>query len=200
MVALAVLARGDRDAGVGALGVVDGVADQVQEHVLQRPPLGVQGGRRDLDGGGGRGSEQLGRLAHERVEVTPATLHTERGPLQHVLLHLIGNAIHHARRPDARVAVAAREDGEGYHLTIADNGPGIAPRYHERIWGIFQTLASPEDARGTGIGLSVVKKIVESRGGRAWVESQPGEGATFHVLWPRGRPLSASSLPGPKRT
>ncbi|RYE87324.1 MAG: ATP-binding protein, partial [Myxococcales bacterium] len=70
-------------------------------------------------------------------------------------------------------------------FTVADNGPGIAPKDHERIWGLFQKVTSRTGVEGTGIGLSVVKKIVESRGGRAWVESNPGQGAVFHVLWPR---------------
>ena len=75
---------------------------------------------------------------------------------------------------------------------MSDNGPGIAPEYHERIWGIFQTLDARDKVEGTGIGLSLVKKIVEARGGRAWVESSPGAGATFHFTWlktMRGSPL-----------
>jgi signal transduction histidine kinase len=67
---------------------------------------------------------------------------------------------------------------------VSDNGPGIAPAYHDKIWGIFQTLVSRDKVEGTGIGLSVVKKIVESRGGRVCVESAPNEGATFHFTWP----------------
>jgi signal transduction histidine kinase len=53
------------------------------------------------------------------------------------------------------------------------------------VWGIFQTLAARDKVEGTGIGLAVVRKIVESRGGRAWVESTPGAGATFRFTWPR---------------
>lgn len=72
----------------------------------------------------------------------------------------------------------------GVEFAIADNGPGIPPQYHERIWGMFQTLASRDTVEGSGIGLSVVKKIVEARGGRVSVESQPGQGATFRFTWP----------------
>jgi signal transduction histidine kinase len=68
---------------------------------------------------------------------------------------------------------------------VADNGPGIAPEYHERIFGIFQTLQARDKVEGTGIGLSLVKKLVESRGGRIWVESPPQGGATFRFTWPR---------------
>jgi PAS domain S-box-containing protein len=112
------------------------------------------------------------------------TLEVERVPLQQVFLNLIGNAIKHARGGGAEVRVGAREEGPFWHFTVADDGPGIAPEYHERIWGIFQTLAARDDVEGTGIGLSVVRKVVETRGGRAWVESDEGRGATFHVLWP----------------
>ncbi|HEU4533636.1 MAG TPA: ATP-binding protein, partial [Polyangiaceae bacterium] len=131
--------------------------------------------------------ELLAPPAGVRVTVGPAmpTIEAERAPLQQVFLNLVGNAVKHARRPDAEVRVECRDEGEHHHFTVADNGPGIAPEYHERIWGIFQTLAARDEVEGTGIGLSVVKKIVETRGGRAWVESAEGRGATFHVLWPK---------------
>jgi signal transduction histidine kinase len=68
---------------------------------------------------------------------------------------------------------------------VSDNGPGIAPEYHERIWGIFQTLAARDKVEGTGSGLSVVKEIVETRGGSVAVESAPDQGATFRFAWPK---------------
>jgi PAS domain S-box-containing protein len=121
-----------------------------------------------------------------RVELAPElpTLHTERVPLQQVFLNLLGNALKHSQREDPHVSVSVRATGDGYEFSVRDNGPGIAPEYHERIWGIFQTLERRDKVEGTGIGLSVVKKIVESRGGRAWVESTPGAGATFRFFWP----------------
>jgi signal transduction histidine kinase len=112
-------------------------------------------------------------------------LYSDRVPLQQVLMNLITNSLKHARRGDVHVVVSAVEDGELCRFTVADNGPGIAPEFHERIWGIFQTLEARDKVEGTGIGLAVVKKIVESRGGRAWVESAPGAGAKFHFTWPR---------------
>ena len=124
-----------------------------------------------------------------RVEVQPnmPVIEAERVPLQQVFLNLIGNAIKYtqAARPDVLVKVTHRPTRDGYEFAVRDNGPGIAPEFHERIWGIFQTLQARDRVEGTGIGLSVVKKIVESRGGRVWVESAPGEGAAFHFSWPR---------------
>jgi signal transduction histidine kinase len=115
------------------------------------------------------------------------TFDAERVPLQQVFMNLIGNAIKFtsAARPDAEIRIAWREVEDGIEFDIADNGPGIAPEYHDRIWGIFQTLAARDKIEGTGIGLSVVKKIVESRGGRVSLQSAPGEGATFRFVWPK---------------
>ncbi len=130
-----------------------------------------------------------------RVEDEMPTLMTERLPLQQVFMNLIGNAIKYNHRPDARVAVGVRErDREFFEFFVADNGPGIATEYHERIFGIFQTLHARDQVEGTGIGLSLVRKIVETRGGRIWVESQEGEGATFRFLWPRSDSAQYSVL------
>lgn len=109
----------------------------------------------------------------------------ERVALQQVFMNLIGNALKHARREDARVEVTAKELGSTIECRVKDNGPGIAPAYHERIWGIFQTLEARDRVESTGIGLSIVKKIVEGHGGRVWVESAEGQGATFCFTWPR---------------
>jgi signal transduction histidine kinase len=109
-------------------------------------------------------------------------------PLQQIFLNLLGNALKHAMRPDALVRVRCSETGDGWEFSIADNGPGIAPEYHERIWGIFQTLKARDEVEGTGIGLSVVKKIVEARGGTVRVESAAGQGATFFFTWPKSTP------------
>jgi PAS domain S-box-containing protein len=108
---------------------------------------------------------------------------TERLPLQQVLQNLISNAIKHARRDDPHVTIGARDAGDFYEFWVADNGAGIERRYHERIWGIFQSLEARDKVEGTGIGLALVKKLVESQGGRVWVESEPDKGATFRFFW-----------------
>jgi light-regulated signal transduction histidine kinase (bacteriophytochrome) len=118
------------------------------------------------------------------------TLLAERVPLQQVFMNLIGNAIKYGRRFGAVVTIGAEEKGDLIQFSVSDNGPGIAPQYHDKIWQIFQTLAPRDEVEGTGIGLSVVRKLVEMRGGRAWVESTVGEGSTFFFTWPL-RPRNA---------
>jgi signal transduction histidine kinase len=122
------------------------------------------------------------------IKVMPGipTIETERVPLQQVFINLIGNAVKHAGSENPRIAVTWREETDGLlEFAVTDNGQGIAPQYHERIFAIFQTLEARDRVEGTGIGLSVVKKIVESHGGRVWVESDVGKGSTFRFLWPK---------------
>ncbi|MFN7130730.1 MAG: sensor histidine kinase [Myxococcales bacterium] len=127
--------------------------------------------------------------ANVRLEVQPAfpTLTAERVPLQQVFLNLLTNAIKfsaaHTSTPYVRVGWA--DQGDAFRFSVTDNGPGIDPQYHDRIWGIFQTLETRDKIEGAGIGLSVVQKVVEARGGRIWVESELGKGATFSFTWPK---------------
>jgi len=136
--------------------------------------------------------ELLSPPQETQVVIQPGmpAMEAERVPLQQVFMNLIGNAIKYTRRPDARIEVAAHEEGEFYRFAIADNGPGIAPQYREKIWQIFQTLAPRDKVEGTGIGLSVVRKIVEARGGRAWLDSEPNKGSTFYFTWPKHQELA----------
>ncbi|MGE6760000.1 sensor histidine kinase [Corallococcus interemptor] len=133
--------------------------------------------------------EVMARLAPRpaaRLEIRPGmpVLFTERVALEQVFLHLLSNALKHAGREDVRIRVEVEAASASHHFSVADDGQGIAPRYHEKIWSPFQTLVSRDKVEGAGMGLSVVKKLVEGRGGRAWVESAEGAGTTFHFTWP----------------
>lgn len=111
---------------------------------------------------------------------------TDRVGLQQCFMNLVGNALKHAARNGAgRVEVEVTDAGDWHRFSVKDDGPGIDPQYHERIWGIFQTLEARDKVEGTGIGLSIVRKIVQTQGGRAWVESAAGHGATFFFTWPK---------------
>jgi PAS domain S-box-containing protein len=112
-------------------------------------------------------------------------LRTERVPFQQVVMNLVANALKYTRRPDPVVQLSAKDAGRFWEFEVTDNGPGIPPEHQQRIWQIFQTLEPKDCGAGAGIGLSVVKKIVEGKGGRAWVESVLGHGASFHFTWPK---------------
>jgi signal transduction histidine kinase len=109
----------------------------------------------------------------------------DRGQLAQVFENLISNAIKF-RRADAacEVVVSAVRDRRMWHVMVADNGIGIEAEYFDRIFVIFQRLHTRDVYPGTGIGLAIVKKIVERHGGRVWVDSVPGEGSVFHLTLP----------------
>jgi PAS domain S-box-containing protein len=113
----------------------------------------------------------------------------EKLRLEQVFMNVIGNAIKHGGERTGgeagHVWITAEDRGEMVEFVVRDNGPGIAPEYHEKIFVIFQTLAARDRVEGTGLGLSLVKKIVEDQGGKVWVESAPGAGATFRFTWPK---------------
>ena len=105
--------------------------------------------------------------------------------LTQVFQNLLSNAIKFMDKPDGRIRVGCLSDGEVWRCYVADNGPGIDPKYHDRIFRIFQTLAPRDDHESTGIGLAVAQKIIEFYGGRIWVESEPGQGSTFFFTLPK---------------
>jgi signal transduction histidine kinase len=127
-----------------------------------------------------------------KIRIAPGmpTVNTERAPLTQVFMNLIGNAIKYAGKPDPHIDLRFSDDGAFWRFSVRDDGPGIEPQYHERVWGIFQTLNPRDRVESTGIGLAVVRKIVEARGGHAWVDSTPGRGATFRFTWPKREPLT----------
>ncbi|MGE0789355.1 MAG: ATP-binding protein [Sandaracinaceae bacterium] len=140
-----------------------------------------------------------------RVEIDPRLeglqLLADGVQLRQVVQNLVSNAIKHARTDDRRIAVGGRAiDDELAELYVRDNGPGIEPRFHERIFGIFQTLAPRDEIESTGIGLAVVKKIVERAGGTVRLESEAGKGACFYFTWPLARDVSDRTLTGGTRS
>lgn len=115
------------------------------------------------------------------VEIAPdmPTLKTDRLSLQQVFANLISSAIKHHDRPDGHVWVTVSNLGKYYEFAVKDDGKGIAQKFHDQVFTIFQTLEALDEVENTGIGSSLVKKTVESRGGAVWLESAEGQGATF---------------------
>jgi signal transduction histidine kinase len=103
----------------------------------------------------------------------------ETTKLVQVLQNLVGNAIKYMDKQEGLIKINCREKDGNWVISIEDNGPGIDAKHFDKIFQIFQTLNPRDEIESTGIGLTIVKKIVEMNGGRIWVESQVGEGTTF---------------------
>jgi PAS domain S-box-containing protein len=116
------------------------------------------------------------------------TVMADRPQLGQLFQNLIGNAIKFRGNEPPRVHISASRNGNGWTFSVRDNGIGIAAEYSERIFIIFQRLHSREEYAGTGIGLAICKKIVERHGGRIWVKSDVGKGATFYFILPAVKP------------
>jgi two-component system sensor kinase FixL len=137
------------------------------------------------------------RLVHEIVDMLapppgmtvsvgalPAFV-THRAPLAQVLRNLIGNAIKHHDRAVGHIDVSASAGADSIEFVVRDDGPGIPREYHQEIFQMFSTLKPRDVMEGSGMGLAMVRKILENRGGSIHVESAEGRGATFRFTWPR---------------
>lgn len=119
------------------------------------------------------------------VETPLPTVMAERTRMQQVLQNLLSNAIKYMDKPEGRIRVGCTASDDKWQLYVADNGPGIEARHFEKIFQLFQTLAPRDRVESTGVGLAVVKKIIEMYGGEIRVESKVGEGSTFFFTLPR---------------
>lgn len=113
------------------------------------------------------------------------TVVAEKTRIMQVFQNLLSNALKYHDKPKGQIRVEFDESADMYTFRVGDNGPGIDERFHERIFQIFQTLKPRDECEGTGIGLTVVRKVVELHGGRIWLESKVGEGTTFFFTLPR---------------
>jgi len=123
-----------------------------------------------------------------RGETLP-TFETARAPLTQVVQNLISNAIkHHDRPANGHVWIEALALPHDIEFTVTDDGPGIPERFRERVFGMFQTLKPRDEVEGSGMGLAIVKKLIEIQGGKIWLtEGQAGQGLSVHFTWPHSK-------------
>ncbi|NJO27233.1 MAG: PAS domain S-box protein [Richelia sp. SL_2_1] len=115
------------------------------------------------------------------------TFVTEKIPLQQVFSNLISNAVKHHHRTDGKVTIEVKEQDIFYEFAVSDDGVGISEQYHHKIFVIFQTLEARDKQENTGIGLAIVKRIVNELGGTISLESEVGKGTTFRFTWLKKR-------------
>ena len=112
---------------------------------------------------------------------------TQNSALSQVFHNLIGNAVKHHDRPEGEITVTARDGGAFYEYRVGDDGPGIPAEFHGRVFEMFQTLQPRDEVEGSGMGLSLVKKLIEQQGGRIYLQSDPARerGTRFVFTWPK---------------
>lgn len=124
----------------------------------------------------------------ESIEITIQNnmprIRFDRTRIGQIFQNLIGNAIKYMDKPDGEITVACEPEGDMWRFSVTDNGPGIEEKYHQKIFRIFQTLSPRDEFESTGIGLTLVKKIVDRCGGSIHVASEPGKGSTFWFTFP----------------
>lgn len=119
------------------------------------------------------------------IETPLPRLVAEQTRMQQIFQNLIGNAVKYMDKPEGKIRIGAREQRREWHFYVCDNGPGIEERNFDKIFQLFQTLAPRDRVESTGVGLAIVKKIVEMYGGLIRVESERGKGSCFHFTLPK---------------
>lgn len=109
----------------------------------------------------------------------------EKTMVTQLFQNLLSNAIKHHDKPEGKIQVICSDQGNVWRFEVADDGPGIEEKYFDRIFKIFQTLKARDEKENTGIGLTLVRKIVDTLHGKVWVESIPNEGTSFFVEFPK---------------
>lgn len=130
--------------------------------------------------------QQDGATATVDVADDVTVFEADRGLLKRVFGNLVQNALTHSAR-SVTLKLTARRDPSGVLFTVADNGPGIPPQYHELIFRKFEQVRAPNAprVRSSGLGLAFCRLVVEQHGGRIWVQSAEGQGSSFHILLPQ---------------
>ena len=107
----------------------------------------------------------------------------ERFPLIQVFSNLISNAIKYHNKPTGEIKIYSEEKADHHVFFVEDDGPGIEKNYHDKIFVIFQTLQDRDSFESTGVGLAIVKKILDARKEQIMIKSEPGKGSVFSFTW-----------------
>jgi light-regulated signal transduction histidine kinase (bacteriophytochrome) len=141
-------------------------------------------------------AEFIGLPQNARLKIADnmPTMVTDKTRLSQVFSNLMGNSVKYNDKEIPEITITAETHENGWTFSVKDNGPGIDPKFHEKIFVIFQTLNRRDDMESTGVGLAIVKKIIEDEGGKIWIESEPGKGADFKFFWPRVKKVKDAAL------
>ncbi|OJV19677.1 MAG: PAS domain-containing sensor histidine kinase [Dyadobacter sp. 50-39] len=121
-----------------------------------------------------------------RIEGDAGTeIEAEKIALTQIIQNLISNGIKYNDKPEILITIGWKDLGSQFEFYVGDNGPGISPEFHERIFVIFQTLQARDEVESTGVGLAIVKKILDEKHSKIRIETVMGEGATFIFTWPK---------------
>ena len=155
-------------------GHIDGQQERIDLNLLVKDVLGI-----------------LEAPSHLRVfiEGELPCITGETTSIRQIFQNLLVNAMTYTDKAEGKIRIRAVQEGRGWTFRIADNGPGIAKQYHEKIFSMFQSVDLGETHESSGIGLAIVKKIVEQYGGRIWLESNPGKGSEFFFTLPGNKEL-----------
>jgi light-regulated signal transduction histidine kinase (bacteriophytochrome) len=126
--------------------------------------------------------------SHITIEIPNVlpVLHAEKIKVHEVFQNLLTNAIKYNDKPKGIIKIEYSEFDDEYEFSICDNGIGIKEEFFQKIFGVFQTLQSKDKRESTGIGLTIVQKIIEQYEGKIWIESEIGKGSTFKFTWKKG--------------
>ena len=112
-------------------------------------------------------------------------IHSPKTALEQVLANLLSNAVKHHDKKQGEIELTLEDEAAYYKFTVSDDGPGIPEEFHERVFQMFQTLQSRDKIDGSGLGMSIIKKLVEWQGGKVWIKVKEGRGTSICVLWPK---------------
>ena len=129
----------------------------------------------------------IGQPDNLKLEFTTAmpVFQADKLLLEQIFANLLDNSVKYNNKSTIEIKISAEQKNNHWLFAVTDNGPGIDPQYHEKVFVIFQTLKRRDEVESTGVGLAIVKKIIEEKGGKIWVESEAGKGATFKFTWPK---------------